>query len=195
MIRLTAISVAPRIGIITRIVFQTSPRLSMTCSLPQSHRERYSKPAKEAKRKTISSGIIWDQQDWLPYNYCGLDIEKISIMCRTRPNGGKRGGALSNVPEGHERKPSLMIFSSPVQIEEFDKPYGIRSSLPGLGWHRSIKSGLGFPQAFFKTCVMTNASPCDSNRPSIPQFSSHSRSLKRYGPVTFFFPDTGSRGL
>jgi hypothetical protein len=49
--------------------------------------------------------------------------------------------------------------------------------------YRSIKSGRGFPMAFFKAPVMVKAAPTLKPRPSIPQFNSHSLSFSLYLPV------------
>jgi hypothetical protein len=55
--------------------------------------------------------------------------------------------------------------------------------------YRSMKSGRGFPMAFFKAPVMVKAAPTLKPRPSIPQFNSHSLSFSLYLPLRRFMPD------
>lgn len=54
--------------------------------------------------------------------------------------------------------------------------------------HRLIRSGRGFPMAFFKAPVMVKAAPILRPSPSIPQFNSQRRSLNLYLPERRLMP-------
>ena len=51
-----------------------------------------------------------------------------------------------------------------------------------------MRSGLGFPIAFFNAPVIVKAAPTLKPSPKIPQLSSHRRSLNLYLPLRRFIP-------
>ncbi len=101
---------------------------------------------------------------------------------------GKRG-VLLLCPDGKLLNPSFRIdLSVCIQIEELDSPNTSGSVMPGIGRQRSMRSGLGFPVAFFNAATTVFDPKTDRNRPRAPQFSSHSLCLSLYVPNLLAIP-------